>query len=75
MFVRVVGDRESEWSNKFSLDALGNEGVVSCKLKDSSVELMVRYDQLVVCVISPAHLVRWDPKCSCPISLSPKLCP
>ena len=40
--VRVVkGDRCSEWSTKFSLEALGSEGIFSCSIKDSSEELQV----------------------------------
>ena len=41
MFVRITGNKESDWSNKFSLDAIGNEGVFTCKLKNSPIELQV----------------------------------
>ena len=40
--VRVVkGMRYSEWSNKFSLEALGSEGIFSCSFKNPTEELQV----------------------------------
>lgn len=37
----VKGGRYSEWSSKFSLEALGSEGIFSCSFKDSSEEYQV----------------------------------
>ena len=41
--VRVVkGDRYSEWSNKFSLETLGSEGIFTCSFKNPPEELQVK---------------------------------
>ena len=46
--MRVVkGDRYSEWSNKFSLETLGSEGIFTCSFKNPSEELQVNPHQLI----------------------------
>ena len=42
--IRVVeGERYSQWSAKFSLEALGSEGFFSCNFKDSAREFQVQF--------------------------------
>ena len=42
--VRVVkGERCSEWSNKFSLETLGSEGIFTCSFSNPAEDLQARH--------------------------------
>jgi hypothetical protein len=63
--VRVVkGERHSEWSNKFSLEALGSEGIFSCSFKYPSEELQIgtkvesaQFGTTRVLTLSPFYMI------------------
>ena len=51
MSVQVMGAENSKWSESFSLDTVGSEGVFSCETNDGQV-LQVTMDTALITMLS-----------------------